>query len=198
MVGTSRCFVAALSSALALASACGPAAPAGDVNTTAVPVYNKQTGRLEQLVSDRDHDGRPDTWAYMDGVTVKYIEIDRSGDGKPDRWEYYTPVPAGGARVVIDHAEEANGLTGRITRREFYADGTIRRVEEDTNDDGRADKWEQYEAGVLAKVELDLLGKGYASQRLVYGPDGNVTRIETDPDGDGVFVPVSAPGKDGK
>lgn len=151
------------------------------------PVYNLQTGKLEQLVSDRDHDGKPDTRAFMDGATITYIEIDRNADGSPDRWEYYAPSPN-----VIDHAEEANGPDLRITRREFYANGVIRRVVDDTDLDGRPDKWEDYDRGALIKVELDLVGKGYPSQRLVYGPAGDVARIEADPDGDGVFVVVPA------
>lgn len=159
-----------------------------------MPIYNKETGKLEQLVSDRNRDGTPDTRAYMDGVIVKYIEIDRNGDGVADRWEYYKPVSEGNAEVAIDHAEESNGQTARISRREFFVGGVVRRVEEDTDDDGRPDKWESYEAGVLTRVDLDLLGRGFASQRLVYGGDGSVIRIETDPEGDGVFVVLSATG----
>lgn len=147
------------------------------------PIYNAQTGRLEALVSDRDHDGRPETRARMDGGTITSIEIDRNGDGVPDRWEYYNVTPN-----VIDHAEEANGPGPAITRREFYVDGVIRRVVDDTDLDGRPDKWEFYERGTLVSVEVDLLGHGFASQRLVYSAAGEVDRVETDPDGDGVFV----------
>ena len=116
---------------------------------------------------------RQETRAFMDGTDIKYIEIDRNGDGAPDRWEYYgTPAAAAGitaaASNVIDHAEEANGPDRTITRREFYVDGVIRRVVDDTNFDGRPDKWEQYERGVLVQVEMDLVGKGYPSRRLVY------------------------------
>lgn len=159
------------------------------------PVYNQDTGRLEQLVSDRDGDGRAETRAFMDGAVLERIEIDRNGDGAVDRWEYYgggkvgVPGAALGA-PVIERAEEANGPDARVTRREFFADGAVQRVEEDTNLDGRTDKWEFYEAGELARIELDLIGKGAPSQRLVYGPGGAVIRVETDPDGDGRFVLV--------
>lgn len=151
------------------------------------PVYNAQSGRLEQLASDRNGDGKPETRAFMDGPLIKYIEIDRNGDDVTDRWEFYLAAPN-----IIDHAEEANGGDRRITRREFYADGVIRRVVDDVDGDGRPDKWEQYDNGVLARVDLDLLGKGFASQRLVYTATGDVVRIETDPEGDGGFVPVAA------
>jgi len=154
------------------------------------PVYNRETGKLEQLVSDRDRDGKIDTRAFMDGAVLKYIEIDRTRDGQPDRWEYYTGGESTTSPSKIEHAEEANGFDRRITRREFYADGVIRRVIDDVDSDGRPDKWESYEGGTLSKVELDLLGKGFPSQRLIYDAAGTVTRVETDPEGDGSFVPV--------
>src|SRR5262245_35957062 len=83
---------------------------------TATPIYSKETGRLEQITSDRNGDGKIDTRAFMDGTRITRIEIDRNGDGKVDRWEYYVPMPAGAplsasadGRNMIDHADEANG-----------------------------------------------------------------------------------------
>jgi hypothetical protein len=181
-----------------VAAGCGATNPDPLAAAGITPVYNSQSGRLEQLLSDRDGDGRAETRAYMDGPVIKYIEIDRNGDGSPDRWEYYAaPASAPAAQTVsrtntIDHAEEVNGPGPAITRREFYADGLVKRVVDDVDADGRPDKWEYYDRGVLARVELDLVGKGYASQRLVYGPDGVVIAVETDPNGDGTFVPASA------
>jgi hypothetical protein len=159
------------------------------------PVYNERTGQLEQLVSDQDGDGRKETRAFMDGARIEYIEIDRNGDGAPDRWEYYRPVSGGapGAPSLIDHAEEANGSERGITRREFYVNGTIARVVDDTNADGKPDKWETYRDGVLARVDLDLTGSGAPIQRLTYGPSGAVTAVEVDAEGTGVFRPVAAP-----
>ncbi len=171
---------------------CGRAAePAGDGRPE--PVYDAKTGRLKELVSDRNHDGQPDLWAYMDGPRIERIEMDRNGDGRIDRWEHYGPLPAGAAPDAappLVRAEEANGIDDRVTRREFYAQGVIDRVEEDADTDGRMDKWEQYSGGALARVDLDLQGKGFADRRLVYGPAGSVDAIEEDPDGDGRFVPV--------
>jgi hypothetical protein len=180
--------VRTLASALALgilaaAGACAKDPVAELAAKGIAPVYNEQTGKLEQLLSDRDGNGSKETRAFMDGTAIKRIEIDRNDDDSPDRWEYYTAN-------VIERAEEANGQTSAITRREFFAAGVIRRVVDDVDADGRPDKWELYEASVLRTVELDLVGKGYASQRLTYGADGNVTAIDTDPDGDGTFVPV--------
>src|SRR5579862_40547 len=145
--------------ALCLSAACADPRAA---NELIKPVYNKQTGKLEQLTADRDHDGKIDTRAYMDGARLKFIEIDRNNDGVPDRWEYYTPArpsdpkhPSAGSdfdkSTRLERAEEANGPDGKITRREFYVDGVIARVEEDTDFDGKVDKWEVYEHGALVR-----------------------------------------------
>ena len=186
------------------ATACQrPAAPPATAGG-ATPVYNKQTGRLEQLLSDKDGDGKIDTRAHMDGVRLKMIEIDQNGDERPDRWEYYVPAPKVGATAsqpgatVIERVEEAAGQSGAITRREFYVEGVIARTEEDTDLDGRFDKWEQYEAGQLMRVDLDLKGQGFASRRLLYRADGQFDRVEDDADGDGKFVPLPASGKGGE
>jgi hypothetical protein len=190
----------ALALALSMTMAAGCSKEPGRIGD-ATPVYNKQTGALEELQSDRDGDGKVDTRAFMDGVRLKHVEIDRNADGKTDRWEFYVAAPgapAGGAQTVLSHVEEAGAFDGRVTLREFYQSGVKVRVEEDTDLDGRIDKWEAYERGVLARVDLDLIGKGYPSQRLIYRGDGNLDRIETDPDGDGAFVPLPAGGRGGQ
>jgi hypothetical protein len=187
---TSLCF-GVLALAITVSAACSNERPAriGD----ATPIYNKQTGALEELHSDRDGDGKVDTRAFMEGVRLKHVEIDRNADGKTDRWEFYVAAPGAGAgstQTVLSHVEEAGAFDGKVTLREFYQNGAKVRVEEDTDLDGRIDKWEVFERGVLARVELDLVGKGFPSQRLVYRSDGNLDRIETDPEGDGTFVPL--------
>jgi hypothetical protein len=161
----------------------------------ATPVYNHETGKLEQLTSDRDGDGKIDTWAYMDGTRVASLATDRDGDGRPDRREYYLPAPDGGgdpqAQHMIDRAEESNGPDARVTRREFYVHGVLQRVEDDTDADGRADKWEFYDGGRLVRVELDLAGTGVANRRLFYGANGEVVRVEGDPDPAASAAPVA-------
>ena len=165
-----------------------------DTNTgaPAQPVYNTGTGRLELLESDRNGDGQVDTRAFMDGARLHRIEIDRTGDGRVDRWEHYGESPAGGRAAgstaglpPIVRAEEASGADHRITRKEFYEKGVLRRVEEDTDANGRFDKWEHYENGVMARIDLDLTGAGFPDRRLIYRRDGNVERVEVDPEGRG-------------
>ena len=177
--------------------------PAKDPAGGATPVYNKQTGRLEQLLSDKNGDGKIDTRAHMEGVRLKMIEIDLNGDERPDRWEYYVPASGAGGNMpasatTIERVEEAAKPNGTITRREFYVDGVINRTEEDTDLDGRMDKWELYEHGQLTRVDLDLKGLGFATRRLVYRLDGAFERVEEDADGDGRFQLVSVAKKGGE
>ena len=188
-----RCACALASAALVALSACGGAGAESESPDRPAPVYDPATGRLKELVSDRNGDGKPDLWAYMDGSRIERIEIDRNGDGRIDRWEHYGALPTGAAPDApppLVRAEEANGSDDRITRRELYVKGVIDRVEEDADSDGRMDKWEQYSGGALARVDLDLHGKGFADRRLIYDTTGNVVGLEEDPDGDGRFLPV--------
>lgn len=175
--------------ALGVASSCSNSGASGTGRAT--PVYNKDSGRLEQLVSDRNGDGKIDTRAFMDGVRFKSIEIDRNGDGRPDRWEYYATNAE--KETVLARAEEANGPTSAATRKEFYDNGKISRVEEDTNFDGRVDKWEFYQDGGLVRLDLDLQGKGFADRRIYYGKNGAIEKLEVDPDGDGKFEQAPLP-----
>ena len=170
-----------------------PAPPASDA--TVAPVYSQQTGRLEQIVSDRNGDGTIDTRAFMDGTVLQRIEIDRNGDTRPDRWEHYKKAAAARAasQVEIDRAEEANGSDDRITRREFYEHGVVIRVEEDTDVDGRVDKWEHFDHGQLVRLELDLSGAGGPDRRMVYRQDGSVDKVEVDTEGLGNWRPFTPP-----
>ncbi len=178
--------IAALGFALAGCSG-GEAEPAATASAT--PIYSQQTGRLEELRSDRDGDGTVDTRAFMDGTRIVRIEIDRDNDGRVDRREYYT-ADAGQQKSVIERAEVSSGADDVVRRREFYAGGALERVEEDASLDGQLDKWEFYLRGRLVRVDLDFAGRGKATRRLHYGPEGAVDRVEGDPDGDGIFVPV--------
>lgn len=174
--------------------ACTSPAPPPAAEAEVTPVYNPQTGKLEEIVSDRNKDGRLDTRAFMDGSRLIRIEIDRDADGEPDRWEFYATAPEAPQGTVIDRAEEAAAPGRPITRREFYEGGALVRVEEDTDLDGRVDKWERYGDGRLASLDLDPSGVGHPTRRFVYGPGGEVERVETDTNGDGVFeVPPPLP-----
>jgi len=176
------------------APACGGGAGPDDTAAPHLePVYDRTTGQLEQLISDRDGDGRMDAWAYMDGRRLERVEIDRDGDGHPDRIEHYgvgddPSAPLGGA--VILTAEESKGPATPINRREFYEGGALVRVEEDVDGNGLIERWEQHERGALVWVAFDSRERGSPDRRLYYGPRGQALRVEVDPDGDGVFEPA--------
>lgn len=157
-------------------AACRPGPPADAQRPAVTPVYDQATGRLAELVSDRDGDGRADTRAFMDGTRIVRVEIDRDGDGQVDRWEHYRSTPGTPQRAAqIDRAEEASRPGASPTRLETFEAGVLARVETDTDGDGRMDKWETYRGGKLAIVEMDTGGRGTADRRLTYGPDGRVT-----------------------
>jgi hypothetical protein len=186
---------------LAFAPSCGRNNWSLDQTKRIEPVYNKKSGKLEQLKYDSDGDGRFDTFSYMDGTTILRIEIDQNGDGKIDRWEYY-----GAGRVLervgisraqngvedawqyfdssgeITRVETAStrGTSGpQIDRIEYYEHGVLTRAEEDTDHDGTIDKWETYEKDRLAAVAFDDLHRGVPTRKLLYGVDGSV-RVEAD------------------
>lgn len=166
------------------------------------PVYNRSTGRLEQLKYDRDGDGRIETWSFMDGTRIVRVEMDGDGDGLIDRWEYYdagerlekvgssrgrTGVPdswayydAGGRLQRLDLSMKQPGVVDRV---EYYENGAMTRAQEDTNGDSRPDKWESYKGRRLSSVAFDTESRGTPDRRLVYEPDGDVRVERLGPDG---------------
>jgi hypothetical protein len=171
------------------------------------PVYDRQTGRLEQLRYDSKGEG-VDTWTYMDGARVRRIEIDGNHDGKIDRWEYYGPdqklervgfsraddgKPDAWAYAASDGSisriEVSTRGDGRINRVEYYEKNRMVRAEDDTDGDGKVDKWETYDEGRLTSVSFDTRRRGSPDRRLIYAADGTA-RLELDAAGDGHFIAV--------
>jgi hypothetical protein len=179
-----------------------PGKPAG--NAEVKPTYNKDTGRLERITYDRNHDGKSDAWLFMNGARVLMAQLDENFDGTIDRWEYYGDRPAAGAdavpaagmpalpRSILERAEQATRGDGKVNRREWYEKGQLARVEEDTTGSGHVDKWETWSAGVLQKLELDTKGAGRPDRRLIYPADGSAPQLEIDRNGDGTFTPVTS------
>ncbi len=151
--------------------------------------YDKGTGRLSRLDYDGNANGRPDTWAFMDGARIIRLEADENEDGRIDRWEYYAASSSGG-RPIPERIERSTRRDGRVSRREFFEAGVLTRIEEDTDGDGAADKWESYSGGVLSMMALDTRRRGKPDRRLIYRADGALDRIEVDPDGSGRFRSV--------
>jgi hypothetical protein len=177
------------------ALSCGsPAKPVA--REAVVPSYNAQTGRLEKISYDRDKNGKPDAWLFMDGPKVTRAELDENDDSVVDRWEHYrTDVPATSGpipRGELVRAEQDTRFDGKVSRWEKYVGGRLATVEEDVSGDGRPDKWETWSAGTLSEVALDTKGRGKPDRRIVYPADGSAPQMLVDEAGDGTFRPVDS------
>ena len=175
------------------ASSCADAAAQREARARIQPTYDSTSGRLAKLEYDSNGNGKPDTWAYMEGPRLIRLEADENEDTRIDRWEYYRPAEAGAAaqtKQFPERIDRATRLDGQVSRREFFERTQMVRVEEDTDANGATDKWETYSDGALTVLALDSSGKGKPDRRLVYRPDGSLDRIETDPDGSGRFQRV--------
>lgn len=209
---------------LALVAAAGLAActdpEAERAKATVKPTYDKATGKLTELTSDADNNGRIDTWTEMDGARPLRSRADRNEDGRLDRWEYYDEqgrvarvgfsrsdngradawaFPDSSGRIArIETSSTADEK--RIDRWEFFEPSSTSvsdpggpvRAEEDTNADGRADKWETFERGVLRTAAFDENGDGRPDRRLTY-EGASVILIESDPDAAGRFTKRTDP-----
>jgi hypothetical protein len=185
------------------------------LKTTTKATYDTATGKLTELTSDANKNGRIDTWTEMDGARPVRSRIDTNEDGTIDRWEYYDQnghlTKVGLSRRNGDKPDAwaystADGKIARIEvsstaderhidRWEFYdAAAALARVEEDTNHDGRADKWERYENGAVATAEFDENGDGRPDRRLTYR-DAELVLIETAPDASGAYRRKVQPGR---
>ena len=186
------------------------------LKTTVKPTYDKATGKLAELTSDANRNGRIDTWTEMDGTRPIRSRADRDEDGTLDRWEYYDAngqvarvgfsrrhegkpdawafSGAGGTIARIEVSSTAD--ESRIDRWEHYEGSALpspdgeaspTRVEEDTDADGRPDKWETYDGGVLKAAAFDENGDGRPDRRLTYN-GSTLILIESEPDAAGTFT----------
>ena len=180
------------------ASACADAAAEREAKARIQPTYDSASGRLTKLDYDANKNGKPDTWAYMDGPRLIRLEADENEDGRIDRWEYYPAVPAAGASLAAiakqtpERIERSPRPDGQVSRREFFEGAQMVRVEEDTDGNGATDKWETYSDGALTVLALDTSGRGKPDRRLIYRPDGSLDYVEADADGAGNFQRVKS------
>jgi hypothetical protein len=197
-----------LVAAALMAFACG--GDSADPRKTVTPTSDPSV-RLQRLDYDSNSNGKPDVHTYMEGNRAVRSEIDANEDGVIDRWEYYDDrrqvirigMSSAGDNTVDTatatepaRIERSSQRDDVIDRREFVEGDEVIRAEEDSDRDGRMDRWEGYKDGVLVTLALDTTGQlGRPDRRLVYGDNGDVVRVEVDPDGDGVFSPVPAGGR---
>jgi hypothetical protein len=185
--------------AVLLGGGCGSPVPDSPGAGRVTPAYHPETGRLERIAYDRNEDGTPDAWMFMEGTRPVRAELDDDHDGVVDRWEFFAGAalaPGSAARMAgtpaLERVEVAAAGDGEVSRREFYENGQIARAEEDTTGDGRVDRWETWTAGALATVALDTTGRGTPDRRLVYPADGSAPVFEVDSEGNGQFRPAPA------
>ena len=156
------------------------------------PTYNAETGKLDRISYDRDKDGKPDAWLFMDGTRVLRAELDDNRDGAADRWEFYidevvAAAPGQVPRGQLVKAQQSTRFDGKLSRWETYEHGVLAKVEEDTNADGKPDKWETWQGGSLQMVALDTKGTGAPDRRIDYS-GGTSPTLLIDRNGDGHFV----------
>lgn len=107
-------------------------------------------------------------------------EVDVNSDGKVNMRRTYNELGAlmleevdtdlDGRMDVVNHIDNGNlvrkdlldAASGTILASRFYFEGSIQRVEQDTNNDDKVDYWEFYEQGVLDRIGRDLNGDGRA------------------------------------
>ena len=172
-------------------SACADTAAERQARARIQPTYDKDSGKLAKLEYDANGNGKPDTWAYMDGTRLIRLEADENEDAAIDRWEYYPAAPtSGSAKQPPERIDRSTRFDGQVSRREFFEGALMVRVEEDTDGNGAIDKWETYSAGALTVMALDTTGDGKPDRRLLYRPDGSFDHIEADTNGSGTFERV--------
>jgi antitoxin component YwqK of YwqJK toxin-antitoxin module len=158
--------------------------------------------RVVRVEVDEDGDGKVDRWEYhKDPSSPAEAGRHESSGGSTDSAGSHgsnnsagskgsTTTDASGGDVTLERIDKATKHDGKISRREYFDNGFLTRVEEDTDGDGKIDKWETYSAGTLATLAIDMKGRGTPDRRLIYLPDGTLSRIETDPSGTGMWRPL--------
>jgi antitoxin component YwqK of YwqJK toxin-antitoxin module len=130
-------------------------------------------------VADRNRDGQPDHWRFLEAGQLAREQFDEDADGSPDRTVYYDPATGERARLE----EDSNG-DGILDTWLEYRDGAIAKRRGDGDADGQIDRWVFYRRGQISRLEEDLDGDGYRD-RVGHYENGKVAREEEDRDGDG-------------
>jgi hypothetical protein len=160
------------------------------------PIYDA-AGAIRRLDYDNDRNGRVEMRSYLLNGRPVRIEIDGNNDGVVDRWEYYgengqldrigassesdgvedTWVRQRGAQMTVDLSTHRDGVADR---HEFHDGAVLVRAEQDTNGDGRIDQWQRFDGGRLRELLMDTsLSTGRPDERLTYGSDGSLQRVDT-------------------
>lgn len=113
----------------------------------------------------------------------------KRGDGREyqllDKGQWKGYYDEQGRIAIVEYDGNNDGRADTIAHYDEHRQ--IRLIEVDEDLDGWVDRWEYYDAaGVLEKVGRWRRQKGRPDEWTYRGPDGRVSRIEYDDDGDGV------------
>jgi hypothetical protein len=144
----------------------------GDGRADYIAHYDEQR-RIRLIEVDEDHDAWVDRFEYYDakGVLEK-VGRWRKQKGRADEWIYRGPD---GHPSRIEYDDDGDG---RPDRADVLDHGLVVRTETDSDHDGRIDRWQNWSAGRLVSEEIDTDHDGKADRRIVYGPRGQVLRLE--------------------
>ena len=146
-------------------------------------------GRLERVAYDRNGDRRAEIVTFFSPAgTALRAQIDSNDDGVVDRWEHYGPD---GRIAKLGVARKTPGRPDTWSYPDGF--GGVGRREYDDDGDGRPERSEDLLDGAVIAEEFDTDGDGRRDRRVVRGPEGEIARIETDPDAQGRWqrsVPV--------
>jgi hypothetical protein len=114
----------------------------------AVLLVQMKSAAPEVMATDRDGDGKPDEWTYLDkDGRIQAFEKDKDHDGRPDWRDIYAIDPKTN-RQVISRNEADLDYDGLFETKAFYDDqGRLERVERDRNGDGKVDAISLYRNG---------------------------------------------------
>ena len=166
--------------------------------------------RILHVDLDLDENGKVErSDVYKPDGTIDYVGIASKDDGVIDSKVYYAPrLRSGqGAGMVMQRIEISTKRDGKFDRTEFYENvggsAVLVRSADDIDGDGKPDKWDVYTprpnhaanepAYAITATEFDDSKSGHPERRFIYGPKGNVARVEVDPQGIGAWQPMKTP-----
>lgn len=153
--------------------------------------------RIVRIEMDLDENGQVERWDfYRPDRMLDRIGFASKNDGVMDSQAFYH------ADHTLERIEVSTKRDGRFDRTEYYlqdhGNNVLDHAATDRDGDGRPDTWDTYVTqgtpgqpmGAIRMTAFDDSGSGRPERRFVYGTGGSITRVEVDPDGDGVFTPV--------
>jgi len=118
-----------------------------------------------QVSSDENGDGRPDTWTVFEEGRRKAVLYDSDFDGVVDYSLHYNRD-----QKMIEQQQDFN-RDGEMDDFYYYSNSTLRRREMDTNYDGEIDVWVYLKEGIyITRYEQDLDFDGTVDKVKEFGP----------------------------